>query len=184
LVLHIKKVQEGAFSQYWFEQAKPNDLLRLNGPLGSFFLRQHNPTIKHVVFLATGTGIAPIQAMLEQIEMQHLLGTSFETVRVYVGGKTDDEMYWTPSSSLSKHPAFHCSACLSRQAERTGAGIEHGYVQDVLANHVQHHGLPMDQTAVYACGSDRMIQSARACLTGLKHPKHLFYADAFVSTAL
>ena len=66
LELHIRAVEDGVMSRYWFEQAKPNDLLRLNGPLGTFFLRGVEQL--DLVFLATGTGIAPVKAMLEGLE--------------------------------------------------------------------------------------------------------------------
>lgn len=50
-------------SKYWFEEAKQNDLLRLEGPLGSFFFRESN--VKDVIFLATGTGIAPVGGIVQ-----------------------------------------------------------------------------------------------------------------------
>jgi CDP-4-dehydro-6-deoxyglucose reductase len=40
LELHHRAVEGGALSQYWFSQAKPNDLLRLNGIVGYLFLRE------------------------------------------------------------------------------------------------------------------------------------------------
>ena len=58
-------------SQYWFEEAKENDLLRMEGPLGSFFLRESN--YENIIFLATGTGIAPIKAILENIQESLLI---------------------------------------------------------------------------------------------------------------
>ena len=65
LELHVRAVPGGAMSEYWFQQAKVNDLLRLNGPLGTFFLRQVAGL--DLVFLATGTGIAPVKSMFEGI---------------------------------------------------------------------------------------------------------------------
>jgi CDP-4-dehydro-6-deoxyglucose reductase len=65
LELHIRAVSGGTMSDYWFNHAKPNDLLRLNGPLGTFFLRESAKT--DVFFLATGTGIAPVKSMLESL---------------------------------------------------------------------------------------------------------------------
>ena len=59
LELHIKKVDGGVLSNYFFNEAKENDLLRLHGPLGSFFLRPKRRT--HLIFLATGTGIARLK---------------------------------------------------------------------------------------------------------------------------
>jgi CDP-4-dehydro-6-deoxyglucose reductase, E3 len=61
-------VADGAMSRYWFQQAKANDLLRLRGPLGTFFLR--GQAGKDLVLLATGTGIAPVKAILEGLLAQ------------------------------------------------------------------------------------------------------------------
>lgn len=63
LELQIRRVDRGQLSAYWFELAKANDLLRFNGPRGTFFLR---PVAGFdLIFLATGTGIAPILSMRE-----------------------------------------------------------------------------------------------------------------------
>ena len=53
-------------SHYWFNEAKLNDLLRIEGPLGTFFLRESK--CENIIFLATGTGIAPIISILEDIK--------------------------------------------------------------------------------------------------------------------
>ncbi|NDE46822.1 MAG: CDP-6-deoxy-delta-3,4-glucoseen reductase, partial [Betaproteobacteria bacterium] len=61
LELHIRAVGGGVMSRYWFDTAKTDDLLRLHGPLGTFFLRESMGL--DLIFLATGTGIAPIKAL-------------------------------------------------------------------------------------------------------------------------
>ncbi len=63
LRVHVRRVDGGAFSHYLFNEAAANDLLHLEGPCGTFF-RRRSFTTKKLVFLATGTGIAPIYAML------------------------------------------------------------------------------------------------------------------------
>ncbi len=65
IILLIKKVKDCKFSNYWFNEAKSNDLLRIEGPKGTFFLRDR---FKHLVFLATGTGIAPIISILDGLD--------------------------------------------------------------------------------------------------------------------
>lgn len=65
LELHIRAVENGTMSHYWFNQAAVNDLLRLNGPKGTFFMR--SLAQRELVFLATGTGIAPVKSMLEAL---------------------------------------------------------------------------------------------------------------------
>ena len=66
LEFFIKKYTNGLMSEYFFKEAKINDLLRLEGPIGTFFLR--NSSFKNIIFLATGTGIAPIRSILKKLE--------------------------------------------------------------------------------------------------------------------
>ena len=124
LELHIRAVDGGAMSQYWFEQAKANDLLRLNGPLGTFFLR--DVAGLDLVFLATGTGIAPVKAMLESM---HDLAAEKQprSVTVLWGGRTPQDVYFDVAGIAG---AFNFVPVLSRaDAQWTGA---RGHVQHAL----------------------------------------------------
>lgn len=168
--LHIREVPAGAMSRYWFHEAKVNDLLRLRGPLGTFFLR--GQAGKDLVLLATGTGIAPVKAILEG-----LLGLPADmqprNVTVYWGGRHREDLYWQPPELLG--PRF--VPVLSR-AGKDWSG-ERGYVQDVmLRDHVY-----LADTLVYACGSDAMIHGAQAKLHAAGLPSRQFHSDAFVCSA-
>jgi CDP-4-dehydro-6-deoxyglucose reductase len=170
LELHIKAVDGGALSSYWFNRAKPNDLLRLIGPLGTFFLRRSANT--NLVFLATGTGVAPIKAILESMATLPA-EVHPKTVTVIWGGRRSEDFYLDndefPLSltyiPVQSHP----------DASWTGA---RGYVQFALL------ALRPDlaETDVYACGSIAMIQSARSALLEAGLPPDRFYSDAFVSS--
>lgn len=90
--LHIRAVEGGTMSNYWFNHSNINDLLRLKGPLGSFFLR--NSTGLDLVFLATGTGIAPIKAMLESmVELPD--SERPQSVTVLWGGRNAEDLIGT-----------------------------------------------------------------------------------------
>lgn len=170
LELQIRQVEGGVMSQYWFEELAANDLLRLEGPQGTFALRNTSPT--NLVFLATGTGIAPVKAILEQMKADPELAAG-KKVWVYWGGRHAKDIYWTPelgSLPISFIPVL----------SRSDSGWEGrtGYVQDVLA----HDGLDLADTVVYACGSEHMIHSAKEKLLTLGLPHKNFYSDAFVSS--
>lgn len=170
LELQIRQVEQGVLSAYWFGEAKTNDLLRLEGPLGTFGLRNAAPT--NLLFLATGTGIAPIKAMLERLaeQPQALAGKS---IYVYWGGRTKADLYWQP---VFNDLPLRFIPVLSR-ADAAWAGRT-GYIQQAVLD----DGVALRDSVVYACGSDAMIHSARGALVaaGLS-PKH-FYSDAFVSS--
>jgi CDP-4-dehydro-6-deoxyglucose reductase, E3 len=171
LELHVRAVPGGAMSGYWFGAAKVNDLLRINGPLGTFFLR--NIEGLELVFLATGTGIAPVKSMLESIDSMPL-GQRPHSVATYWGGRTKADLYWDVSGSLR---ANRYTAVLSR-GEDDWVGAR-GYVQQVFMS----DSPTLSQTLVYACGSDAMIHSAREVLIGAGLPSHQFLSDAFVCSA-
>lgn len=171
LELHVREVPCGEMSRYWFGQAREGDLLRLNGPLGTNFLR--DIVGKELVFLATGTGIAPVKSMLAGLQ-----GTPVQerpnSVVLYWGGRTPADLYWDASEAamldrfvpvLSNPPAAWRGA--------------RGHVQQVQL--AECAGL--SNTVVYACGSERMIHSAKEALLAAGLPPTRFLADAFVCSA-
>ena len=165
--LQIRKVVDGLMSHYWFEEAKTNDLLRMEGPLGTFCLRKTNA--KQLIMLATGTGIAPVKAILEQLASKPELNT-FESIHVYWGGREAKDIYWQPDfPQLS----IRFIPVLSRLSEWQG---RNGYVQEVAIE----DGHEWKESVVYACGSD--IHSAHEQLTAAGLKDKDFYSDAFVSS--
>ena len=169
--LHIGQVPEGAMSQYWFEQAEINDLLRLNGPLGTFFLR--DVAELDLVLLATGTGIAPVKALLEgmaagpKARLPH-------SISVYWGGRVPQDLYWNPTEvdlALQYFPV------LSR-ADADWSG-HRGYVQQAVLK----SGVNLANAVIYACGSLAMIDSARTQLVAAGLNSRRFYSDAFVPSS-
>jgi len=171
LELHIRRVPGGAMSDYWFALAKPNDLLRMNGPLGTFFLR--DAAGLDLVFLSTGTGIAPVKAMLEGLA-EMAPDISPRSASVYWGGRTPQDIYWNPGALGFEHRFI---PVLSRaNAEWAGA---RGHVQNALLA----DNPALGQVSVYACGSDAMIHSASEVLTAAGLPARRFHSDAFVCSA-
>ena len=171
LELHVRAVDRGAMSDYWFHRANHDDLLRLRGPLGTFFLRDVAGV--DLVFLATGTGIAPIKAILESLPGL-VPDQRPGSVTVLWGGRVASDLYLDIGSIPGKHRFI---PVLSRGGDIwTGA---RGHVQDVLL------GLRPDlrNTAVYACGSDAMIHGARDALLRAGLPERRFHSDAFVCSA-
>lgn len=172
LDLHIRRVQGGVLSRYWFDEAQTDDLLRLRGPLGSFSLR---PLVGlHLVLLATGTGVAPLLSMLGELADRPADEQPLSTT-LYWGGRKAEDLYTDPQQSGNTRLSY--VPVLSRAHARwTGA---RGHVQDVLlAERANLHC-----TAVYACGSPPMIHDARAALLAQGLPQGQFHFDAFVSSA-
>lgn len=168
LELHIRSVNGGVMSNYWFQKAKINDLLRLNGPLGTFFLRSLDQL--NLVFLATGTGIAPVKAMLESLKSVPSKHAPKAT-SVFWGGRMPSDLYFDVQSISVAH---RFTPVLSR-APVNWSGVR-GYVQDAFFDTQPD----LTQTVVYACGSDAMIRSAKSSLLTAGLPQNRFFADAFL----
>lgn len=166
LILQVKNYDDGQMSKYLFDSAKVGDLLSIRGPLGTFHLR--NTHSKHVVFLATGTGIAPILSILS---FSSALLES-QKVWVYWGARFLEDLYFQVGDLEHVH-VFR--PVLSR--ERSPA-CETGYVQDALVKDFKS----FEQVVVYACGSSAMINDAFRLLTSRGLPPENFFSDAFVES--
>lgn len=171
LELHVRRVASGVMSEYLFTHAKKNDLLRLEGPLGSFHFRETSN--QNIVFLATGTGIAPVRAILEELASRPQLVTD-KKIFVYWGGRTSEDLYWRPDFpelNLKFYP-------LLSRADPSWPGRV-GYVQSAVVE----DNIKLESAVIYACGSTLMIESAHQLLLehGLDPSK--FYSDAFVSSS-
>jgi CDP-4-dehydro-6-deoxyglucose reductase len=126
LHFYIKKYNGGEMSNYWFQEAKENDLLRIEGPIGSFFLRESE--YDNIVFLATGTGIAPIKAIIESINFSD---NKYQNKKIWIfnGARVENDFFWNPNQSI-KNPNVIYVPVVSKGSENwTG---EKGYVQEVV----------------------------------------------------
>jgi CDP-4-dehydro-6-deoxyglucose reductase, E3 len=169
--LHIKKVINGEFSKYWFDDAKPDDLLRIKGPHGTFFLRESN---KDIIFLATGTGIAPVQSMLDSLDKSK----NIDDLSIYLlwGGRKSTDLY-IDFSNKYKNLNLKYIPVLSRPDPNWHGKV--GYIHNVLIE----EKLNLENYDVYACGLDQMISDANKLLiqNGLKN--NSFFSDAFVASS-
>jgi CDP-4-dehydro-6-deoxyglucose reductase len=170
LVLFIKNYQGGKFSNYLFNEAKINDLLRIEGPIGTFFYRKTHK--KNIIFLATGTGIAPVKAILEQMD-ENNIDLIDKNIYLFFGGRTEEDLFWKPDFRNIK---VHFIPVLSRSnANWIG---EKGYVQDRILT----QKIDLTDSVLYACGSENMIKDSRVLLTANGLSEDAFYSDAFISS--
>jgi CDP-4-dehydro-6-deoxyglucose reductase len=175
LELQVRRVDGGALSAYWFGQARPEDLLRFHGPRGSFHLRPAAGL--DLVFLATGTGIAPLLSMLRQVAAMPAEGRP-RSVSLYWGGRHPEDHYLDPRGAL---PGLRYVPVLSRGEPSPGGAP--GHVQDALVHDVARGAAPaLAGCAAYACGSEAMIHGARRLLADNGLPPARFHYDAFVSS--
>jgi len=174
--LHIRHMPGGKFTDHVFGAMKEKDILRMEGPFGSFFLREDSD--KPIVLLASGTGFAPIKALIEQM---HHLG-SIRPVRLYWGARRKADLYlhdWL-ETARALVPQLEFVPVLSEPAAEDAWTGRSGFVhQAVMAD------LPdLSGHQVYACGVPVMVESAqRDFVARCGLPADEFYADSFTSEA-
>ena len=176
LELHIRHVPGGLFTDQLFSTAKERDILRLKGPLGSFFIREDSD--KPMIFVAGGTGFAPIKGMLEHAFAAHM----DRQMVLYWGVRSLKDLYMAEVPQLwqRERPNFSFIPVLSSPEPGDQWQARTGFVHEaVLADFPDLSGYQ-----VYACGAPVMVDSARAAFhqqRGL--PEDEFFADSFVYAA-
>ena len=176
LTLHIRHMAGGLFTEHVFNTMKERDILRFEGPHGSFFLREESD--KPIVLLASGTGFAPIKALVEHLV--HLQST--RPVSLYWGGRRPRDLYlhalceqWAATLPQLRYIPV-VSDALPEDGWSGRTGYVHRAVMDDLPDLSGHQ--------VYACGAPVVVDAARRDYVercGL--PADEFYADAFTSEA-
>ncbi|MES2939833.1 MAG: 2Fe-2S iron-sulfur cluster-binding protein [Pseudomonadota bacterium] len=168
--LHVRHVPQGACSSRFFGEARirPGMKIRLQGPLGGFTLR---PGEGPRVFLATGTGYAPVRAMLLALRRE---GAAPRTT-FYWGGQRMRDLYAAEeATALLRAIGGNFVPVLAAEAR---PGVRSGFLQDaVLRDHAD-----LRAAQVYACGHPAMVEAAaRALCTQAGLPLASFFADAFL----
>ena len=174
--LHIRHMPGGKFTDHVFGAMKEKEILRLEGPFGSFFLREDSD--KPIVLLASGTGFAPIQAIVEHMRFK---GLERETV-LYWGCRTRADLYRHEvcERAAAELPWLRYVPVLSEPRPEDGWSGRTGFVH--LA--VMEDWPDLSRHQVYACGAPVMVDAARRDFVARCNlPAEEFYADAFTSEA-
>ena len=176
LELHIRHMPGGKFTDHVFGAMKEKEILRVEGPFGSFFLREDSK--KPMILLASGTGFAPIKALIERMQHQKIR----RPAALYWGGRRPRDLYmdgWI-RERLADLPQLYYVPVVSDalpEDEWTGrTGLVHQAVLDDFAD--------LSGFQVYACGAPIVVDSARTAYgeqRGL--PAEEFFADSFTSEA-
>ena len=173
--LHIRHMPGGKFTDHVFGAMKEKEILRIEGPYGSFHL-QESP--KPIVLLASGTGFAPIKAIIEHMQF---MGITREAV-LYWGGRRPQDLYmdeWV-KARCAEMPHLKYVPVVSDALPEDGWSGRTGFVHQAVLQDLPD----LSGHQVYACGAPIVVDSARKDFVekaGL--PEHEFFADAFTSEA-
>jgi CDP-4-dehydro-6-deoxyglucose reductase len=170
----VRHVAGGQFTDHVFGKMKERDILRFEGPLGTFFLRQDSD--KPIVFVASGTGFAPIKAMIEAARHKGVA----RPMTLYWGGRRPKDLYLNALAESWAGASFRYVPVISDALPEDGwtgrAGFVHRAVMEDFPD--------LSACQVYACGVPVMVDAAKKDFTlkcGL--PEDEFFADSFTTQA-
>jgi CDP-4-dehydro-6-deoxyglucose reductase len=174
--LHIRHMPGGKFTDHVFGSMKEKEILRIEGPFGSFFLREESA--KPVILLASGTGFAPVKALIEHMQYRGIT----RPLTLYWGGRRPGDLYMSDwvGMQLASTPHLRFVPVVSDALDQDDWSGRTGWVHRAVME--DYPDLSAHQ--VYACGAPVVIDAARRdflTLAGL--PPDEFFADAFTSEA-
>ena len=174
--LHVRHVTGGQFTDHVFNKMKERDILRCEGPLGTFFLREESE--KPIVFVASGTGFAPIKAVIEHMFHKGIA----RPATLYWGGRRPKDLYLHALAErwAAERPDFKYVPVISEAQPEDHWSGRTGFVHRVAMQDFPD----LSGHQVYACGVPIMVDSARKdFVASCKLPEDEFYADSFTTQA-
>jgi len=174
--LHVRHMPGGRFTDHVFGAMKEKEILRIEGPFGSFYLREGSD--KPMVLLASGTGFAPIKALIEHMQFQKIT----RPATLYWGGRRPEDLYqdaWV-RAQLEQMPNLSYVPVVSNATPQDAWTGRTGFVHKAVIEDLPD----LSGYQVYACGAPIVVDSARldySDLAGL--PEDEFYADSFITEA-
>jgi CDP-4-dehydro-6-deoxyglucose reductase len=171
LELHVRHYEGGLFSEFAFHHLREKTLLRIEGPLGTFFLNETSD--RPIIMVAGGTGFAPVKSIIEHAKHKQLQ----RQIYLYWGARSKEDLYlhdlaceWTEQIS-----GFSYVPVLSEPK-----GSDHwdgltGLVHEAVLNDFSH----LTGHEVYACGPPPMVHAVRDTLIERGLPEDFIYSDSF-----
>jgi CDP-4-dehydro-6-deoxyglucose reductase, E3 len=171
LQLHLRNYG-GPFSTHVFTKMKERDILRFEGPFGTFFLREDSD--KPLILLASGTGFAPIKSIVEHAFHKRLS----RPMVLYWGGRVRADLYLSSLAQrwATEHDNFTYVPVLSEPLADDRWSGRTGFVHEAVL-----HDIPdMSGYQVYACGAPVVVEAAHRDFTSrCALPDDEFFSDAF-----
>ena len=169
--LHVRKIENGEFTGRVFEQMTEKDLLRFEGPHGSFFWREESD--RPAILMAGGTGFAPIKGVVEHVLAEGLK----QPVHIYWGARNKESLYMAElaQSWADSHEKLHFIPVLSEPLDSDQWAGRTGFVHDAVCQDFSD----LSAYDIYACGPPVMIQAGRSAFASQGMDESHFYFDSF-----
>ena len=174
--LHIRHMPGGKFTDHVFSAMKEKEILRIEGPYGSFFLREDS--VKPMVLLASGTGFAPLKAVIEHMQFKGIK----RPATLYWGGRRPADLYqdaWV-RARVAEMPHLRYVPVVSDALPEDRWTGRTGFVHKAVLEDFPD----LSGYQVYACGAPIVVESAQAAYCGIgRLPVEEFFADSFTTEA-
>lgn len=171
LELQIRRVPGGEFSTYVFESLKEKALLRIRGPLGSFYLRKKDR--RPVILMAGGTGFSPIKSIVEDALHE---GYPHE-MHLYWGVRARRDLYMHERAArwAGEHENFHYVPVLSEPHPEDDWKGRTGFVHQAVAQDFAD----LSGHSVYMSGPPIMVSAGRETFAGQGLDQKYMHSDSF-----
>jgi Na+-transporting NADH:ubiquinone oxidoreductase subunit F len=168
--LIITRMPGGAVSTYVHGYLREGDELLMSGPYGDFYLRESD---KDILFIATGSGLAPIKSILHQMKGEEI----HQKATLFFGDRTRKDLYYIEELEAFEHNMFDFNfiPTLSRPTEEDNWQGEKGRVTDLIEKYISENA----DIDVYICGAPAMIQSCLELLQKKGVPEKRIIFDKF-----
>ena len=173
LELHVRHTPGGKFTDHVFSAMKEKEILRIEGPFGSFYLREDS--VKPMVLLASGTGFAPIKAIIEHMQFKRITRPAV----LYWGGRRPADLYmhdWILAKVAELPNLRYVPVVSDAWPEDVWTGRT-GFVHNAVLQDIAD----LSGYQVYACGAPIVVDSAQVAYIAAGLPGDEFFADSFVT---
>jgi len=169
--LHIRHVPDGQFGDFVFDGLKEKTLMRIEGPLGSYFLREESD--RPIILMGGGTGFAPLKGMLE-----HAFHINLDRpIHLFCGVRAKRDLYMDDlvQQWLKQHPNLKYTAVLSDPIDEDNWQGETGLVHESVAKHYPD----LSGFDVYLSGPPPMVKAGMELFYKIGLPETQIYSDSF-----
>ncbi|MGD8999841.1 MAG: CDP-6-deoxy-delta-3,4-glucoseen reductase [Granulosicoccaceae bacterium] len=169
--LHVRHVEGGEFSEYVFAKLQDKTLLRFEGPLGTFFLREDSE--RPMILMAGGTGFAPIKGIVE-----HALEIGItRPMYIYWGARSQQDLYLheLPQQWAAEHEHVHYIPVLSDPLPEDNWQGRTGFVHAAIVGDFED----LSGYDVYAGGPPQMVNAGFEAFSELGLPPEQYFSDSF-----
>lgn len=169
--LHIRHVDGGKFTSEVFDSIKEKDIMRIEGPLGSFFLREESD--RPIIFMAGGTGFAPIKGMIE-----HALAAGMQrNMHLFWGARRREDLYMHEYAQqlADQHSHIEYTPVLSEPAPGDNWNGEVGYVHEAIVRAYPD----LSGYEIYASGPPVMVYAGHDAFRECGLTEEHYFSDAF-----